>query len=106
MDGGKMHTFDTQVLRFKLRDVKVCIAECLDTDSDPFLDQLLLWQTQLKAALLAKYKAVGAAAATSNPDLTLLPAAQSAPTYQAPGLSATNLSLPICAASAAADPTC
>ena len=74
-----MHTFDTQVLRFKLIDVKECIADYLAKNSDPFLDQLLLWQTQLKAALLAKYKAAGAAAA-SNPDPTHLPAAQSAPT--------------------------
>ena len=81
-----MHTFDTRVLRFKLRDVKECIAECLDTNSNPFLDQLFLWQNQLKAALLAKYKAAGAVAAISNPDPTLLPAAQSAPTYQAPDL--------------------
>ena len=77
-----MHTFDCQVLHFKLIDVKERIAYYLDTDSDPFLDQLLHSQTELKAALLAKYKAAGAAAA-SNTDPTLLPAAQSAPTSQA-----------------------
>ena len=85
MDASNMHTFDSQVVHFKLIDVKECIAYYLDTDSDPFLDQLLLWQTQLKAALLAKYKAAAAAVA-SNPDPTLLPAAHSAPTSQASGL--------------------